>query len=92
MTQSIQDINHSIMFGNFTNDQLNSIVMAVKYARGQLVQRNKSQIRLGQMVKFNSTKHGQILVGDVTKIAVKYVTVRTPVGQWRVPANMLEAA
>jgi len=92
MTQSIQDINHSIMFGNFTNDQLNSIVMAVKYARGQLVRRNKSQIRLGQMVKFNSTKTGQILIGDVTKIAVKYVTVRTPVGQWRVPANMLEAA
>jgi hypothetical protein len=28
--------------------------------------------------------------GDVTKIAQKYVTVRTNDGLWKVPANMLE--
>jgi small-conductance mechanosensitive channel len=27
--------------------------------------------------------------GTVTKIAIKYVTVRTVQGMWKVPANML---
>lgn len=80
------------MFGNLSNEQLNSVISAVKFARAQLAKTNKRQLRLGQMVKFNSTKTGQIMVGDVIKIAVKYVTVRTPGGLWRVPANMLEAA
>jgi hypothetical protein len=29
--------------------------------------------------------------GTVNKIAIKYVTVATQQGLWRVPANMLEA-
>jgi len=29
------------------------------------------------------------LIGRVEKIAIKYVTVRTNQGAWRVPANML---
>jgi len=30
------------------------------------------------------------VTGVVTKIAIKYVTVKTAQGAWRVPANMLE--
>jgi hypothetical protein len=30
--------------------------------------------------------------GTVDKIAIKYVTVRTTQGLWKVPANMLETA
>ena len=30
--------------------------------------------------------------GTVEKIAVKFITVNTGTGRWRVPANMLEAA
>ena len=44
---------------------------------------------LGDNVNFTSTKTGQNVTGMVTKIAVKYVTVRTVNGLWRVPANML---
>jgi hypothetical protein len=29
------------------------------------------------------------MTGHVTKIAIKYVTVKTQGGLWRVPANML---
>ena len=34
---SITEINHAIMFGDLTNDQLNSVVEAIKFARGRLI-------------------------------------------------------
>jgi hypothetical protein len=89
---SINDINQAIIAGGFTNDQLNSISMAIKFARNQLAQQNKRSFFVGDQVKFVSSRNGQTYVGDVTKIARKYVTVRSPgYGLWRVPANMLEA-
>jgi hypothetical protein len=89
---TISEINRAIMHGNLTNEQLGSIIDAVKYARSQLTQQNKRAMRLGCTVRFTSTKNGLTLVGTVDKIAIKYITVRTPQGLWRVPANMLEVA
>jgi len=40
---TIQQINQSIMFGDFTDDQLNSIISAVKFARGCLAKSTKRQ-------------------------------------------------
>ena len=88
--QSIQDVNAAILQGNFTNDQLSSIIDAVKFARARLTEVNKRSMSLGATVKFTSTKNGMTYTGTVAKIAIKYVTVRTPQGAWRVPANMLE--
>lgn len=90
--KTIQEVNQAIMFGTWTNVELSSMIDAVKWARARLTEDVKNTIKPGQMVKFTSTKTGKTLVGDVTKIAIKYVTVRTPTGMWRVPANMLEAA
>lgn len=89
---TIQQVNSTIMFGDFTNDQLNSIISAVKFRRSQLTRETKRQLRVGSQVKFSSTKTGQTVVGTVNKVAIKYVTVATPQGLWRVPANMLEVA
>lgn len=89
---SIKDINSAIIAGNFTNEQLTSIIDAVKFARSQLTQQNKRSMRLGTTVRFTSTKNGLTLVGTVDKVAIKYITVRTPQGLWKVPANMLEVA
>ena len=89
---SIQTVNAEILAGNFTNEQLSSIIDAVKFARARLTETNKRSLRLGATVKFTSTKSGVTLIGTVDKIAIKFVTVRTPQGLWRVPANMLEAA
>lgn len=88
---TIQDVNSSIMFGDFTNDQLESVIAAVKYRRAQITQQNKRALSVGSKVKFYSTKRGATFQGQVTKVAIKYVTVSTPQGLWRVPANMLEA-
>lgn len=89
---TIQEINTAIMFGNFTNDQLTSIVNAVQYARAQLGKQKIRTFTKGDTVKFHSTKRGVTVTGTVTKVAIKYVTVKDGVTLWKVPANMLEAA
>jgi len=87
---TIQEINKAIMYGSFTNDELTSIVDAVKWNRSQLARTVKRSLMLGDSVNFNSAKLGRNVTGVVTKIAIKYVTVRTVNGLWKVPANMLE--
>jgi len=82
-------INTAILQGNFTNDQLTSIVDAVKFAKARLSEQNKRALRIGDNVNFTSSKTGQNVTGMVVKIAIKYVTVKTVQGLWRVPANML---
>ncbi len=89
---TIQEVNTAIMFGNFTNEQLNSIVSAVQYARAQLGKEKIRTFTKGDTVKFHSTKRGVTVTGTVTKVAIKYVTVKDGMMLWKVPANMLEAA
>jgi hypothetical protein len=86
---SIQTVNREILQGNFTNNELSSIIDAVKFARARLTEQTKRNLRLGDNVNFTSTKTGQNMTGFVTKIAIKYITVKTLGGLWRVPANML---
>ena len=87
--KSIQEINGAILQGSFTNDELSSIIDAVKYARAQLTQQKKRSFRIGDTVKFTSTNRGITVFGTVKKSAIKYVTVRSVSGLWKVPANML---
>jgi len=86
---NITQVNQAIMHGNFTNDELSSIIDAVKYGRARLTRQIKRGLAVGDNVNFNSTKLGRNVTGVITKIAIKYVTVRTATGLWRVPANML---
>ena len=88
---NIVDIRSTIVAGNFTNAELDSIQQAIEFARAQLTQRNKSAFRRGDTVKFTSNRNGQVYQGTVEKIAIKYINVRTHVGVYKVPANMLEA-
>ena len=86
---NVKQINTAIIQGGFTNDQLVSIIDAVKFARSQLTQTIKYSLRVGDNVNFTSSKTGQNYTGVVMKVAIKYVTVKTVSGLWRVPANML---
>ena len=93
---SINDINQTIIRGDFTNDQLDSIIMAVKFARNTIIKRNKSSLRVGDSVKWTSSRTGATVFGTVEKVNRKFIVVRenrfnTLGGSWRVPANMLEA-
>lgn len=87
---TVSQINSAICAGGFTNDELTSIIDAVKFARARLAQRVRFQVRTGSRVRFTSTKTGMVVDGTVTKMAQKYATVSTPQGLWKVPANMLE--
>jgi len=78
----------SIRFTPWTNDELVKFIDAVKYARANLVRNNIGEFGVGDAVRFNSRKHG-LIGGIVEHVAIKYVTVRSPVGLFRVPANML---
>jgi len=87
---NIEQVNRAIIHGSFTNDELNTITEAIKFARHRLISENKRGLRLGQAVTFNSVRRGRTMQGSVTKIAQKYVTVSTTEGLWKVPANMLD--
>jgi hypothetical protein len=87
----IKAINAAIVSGIYTNDDLNSIIGAIKYARAQLTKQNKRAFQLGDTVKFTSNRNGLTHVGTVRKVKIKYILVNTPGGLFNVPANMLEA-
>jgi hypothetical protein len=86
---TIQEVNRAIMLQEWTNTELSSMIDAVKWNREQLAKRVKYSIRTGDNVQFTSSKTGRLTRGFVTKVAIKYVTVDTGMGLWRVPANML---
>jgi hypothetical protein len=88
----IRQITHAIKFNGFTNADLDQVISAVKFARAELVQDNKRTMMPGSQVKFTSTRNGRTYLGTVKKVAIKYITVDTGSGLFRVPANMLEVA
>jgi hypothetical protein len=87
----INTINGAIMRGGYSNDDLNSIMDAVKYARGKLGRAKLRSFGVGDSVKFTSNKNGRVYQGVVEGVKIKNVIVNTAMGRFRVPANMLEA-
>ena len=88
----VKDINSAIMFGNLTNDELSTVIDAVKFARTQLTKQKTRAFSIGDSVKFTSNRNGLTYVGAVQKVKIKFVLVKTPGGLFNVPANMLEVA
>lgn len=87
----IKAINTAIISGTWTNEQLSSMIDAIKYSRAQLAKQMKYSVVLGAKVKFTSSRTGRTMTGTVSKIAIKNIIVDTTEGRWKVPANMLEA-
>lgn len=87
----IQQINQAIMFGQFSNTELESILGAVKFARASLTRQVANNIKVGSQVKFTSQRRGQTITGTVEAIKIKNAIVATSLGRYRVPMNMLEA-
>lgn len=86
---NIQTLNAEIINGTWTSADLASMVNAIKFKRKLLTERVKASLQIGDNVNFTSTRTGRNVTGVVEKIAIKYVTVRTLIGLFRVPANML---
>ncbi len=89
---NIKDINSAIISGIYTNDDLNSIGDAIKFARAQLARQNARTFWNGDLVKFTSNRNGVTYTGTVEKIKLKYALVRTGSARFNVPLSMLESA
>ena len=88
---TIQQVNEAIMFGDFTNDQLNSIVSALKYRRAQMVKQQARALRAGDAVRFSS--RGNTFFGTIERVKLKNAFVKVGnFSRYNVPLNMLEAA
>ena len=88
---NVKEINSAIMFSNLTNDELSTVIDAVKFARAQLTKQKTRAFQIGDTVKFTSNRNGMTYAGTVRKVKIKFVLVNTPSGLFNVPANMLEA-
>jgi hypothetical protein len=82
----------AIITNNYSNDELNSIVEAIKFARSTLQKQKKFQFKIGDTVKFYNGRTGQTVCGDVAKIGIKNIKVKSGTTMWRVPAEMLDPA
>lgn len=80
-----------IINGGYSNEDLELLGQGMRIARERLVNKVKSGLSVGDSVRFSHPRVGGDVTGVVEKIAVKFVTVRTPQGGWRVPANLLTA-
>jgi hypothetical protein len=89
---NVSQINTAIIQGTFTNTELSSMIDAVKFAKSKLTNRVKFTISNGSKVKFTSNRTGMVMSGTVEKVAIKFATVNTGQGRWKVPMNMLESA
>jgi hypothetical protein len=85
------EINTEILQGGFTNEQLNSITDAVRFARARLADQTKRTLRVGSQVKFTSNRNGSVYKGTLESIKIKNAIVATQMGRYKVPMNMLEA-
>ena len=77
------------MIHNMNPDQIAQIVDAIKLRRNRINNQAMHTVQVGDNVQFTG-RNGNVVSGNVTKKAIKYVTVDTGAGRWKVPANMLE--
>jgi hypothetical protein len=87
---TIDQVTHAIMFGDFDNQQLEAVAQAMRYRRTQLSKEAKRSMTPGITVKFYHPKQGRDITGTVNRIKQKYILVDTPQGRYNVPANLLE--
>ena len=50
--KTVREIKSAIISSDLTNDDLNELVMAIRFARSQLVKEVKRSLRVGDTVKF----------------------------------------
>ena len=89
---TVNDIVSALMSGTLDNRELEMVARALKFARGQLGNEVKRDLRPGVSVRFFHPKQGRDITGTVNRIKQKYILVDTSQGRYNVPANLLETA
>ena len=89
---SVNQLVAELMSGTLTNDDIERVAQALKYARAKIGREVKRQLIPGASVKFYHPKQNFYIAGTVNRIKQKYVLVDTAGGRYNVPANLLEMA
>jgi hypothetical protein len=89
---NVNQIVTELMSGTLTNEDIEKVAQALKYARAQVGKTIKRQLSPGVSVKFYHPKQNFYIAGTVNRIKQKYVLVDTAQGRYNVPANLLETA
>ena len=76
--------------GHATDEELRSFIDAIKMRRTWLGRQNIRSFGTGDTVSFTG-RNGLTITGKITKVMQKNVIVNTQRGNYRVPANMLQA-
>jgi hypothetical protein len=76
---------------NMNTDEINQVIHAIKLHRTHLARQKINTIRVGDVVSF-AARSGMQVVGVVTKVNIKTVSVRqnNSFTTWRVHANLLK--
>ena len=69
-------------------DDLRVLSDEIALRRNALSRQNMREISVGDQVAFTA-RNGGVQKGSVVKKAIKYCTVDTGFGRWKVPASML---
>jgi hypothetical protein len=85
---SAKNIIQAINQTQFSPEELNSLIAAVKHARSRTHSMSITQFSVGDNVHFEG-RGGRTVTGVVMKVATKTVTVKTVEGLWRVAAGLL---
>jgi len=88
MTKYVEAI--AYIQGHATDEELRTFIEAIKMRRAWLGRQNIRATIVGDKVSFTG-RNGLTLTGTVTKVMQKNVMVNTQRGNYRVPANMLQA-
>ena len=84
------EITRSIINGTYSNDELNLIIEAIKFARGKNARTAARTLKLGEQVTFTGRRGP--LVGILTEVKIKNAIVVSGHTRYKVPLAMLEAA
>jgi hypothetical protein len=92
ISKEAEAIRTAILATRFTNEELNTIVEALRFSRSLLSQESVRTFRQGDNVKFTSNRDNSLYIGIVQTVGRKNIVVKTNRGLIRVPACMLTAA
>ena len=70
MFTDLVDIRSTIVSGQLTNAELDTIQTAVTFARSQMARQNIGKFIKGSTVKFTSNRNGQRYNGVVDKVGI----------------------
>ena len=86
-----EDLMKEIIAGRWTNEEIDNLVAAVRFACEFKAKEAKASLRVGHKATFKD-RSGKTLVGVVSKINNKSILIFVDGARWRVSPSLVSAA